>query len=58
MGDGNAVVGLWRALATANSHLTACAAWAPAVFMVGEHVYGRLDVKDIRQILENAAAED
>ena len=30
---------------------------APVV-MVGEHVYGRLDVKDIRQILENAAAED
>ena len=30
---------------------------APVV-MVGEHVYGRLDVKDIRQILENVAAED
>ena len=30
---------------------------APVV-MIGEHVYGRLDVKDVRQILENAAAQD
>ncbi len=30
---------------------------APVV-MIGEHVYGRLDVKDVRQILENVASQD
>ena len=30
---------------------------APVV-MVGEHVYGRLDAKDIRKILDDVAAED
>ena len=30
---------------------------APVV-MIGEHVYGRLDVKDVRKILDDIAAQD